>query len=59
MKTDQFDLALTDIRLPDGNGMSLITKFKTSNPGSPIAVMTAFDTTDIAVEAMKKGAFDF
>lgn len=55
----QFDLALTDIRLPDGNGMSLISDFKQHQLTSPIAVMTAFDTTDIAVDAMKKGAFDF
>lgn len=59
IENGQFDLALTDIMLPDGNGMSLISKFKSKNPNAPIAVMTAFDTTDIAVEAMKKGAFDF
>jgi len=59
MGKEQFDLALTDVRLPDGNGMSLISEFRSSQPNSPIAVMTAFDTTDIAVEAMKKGAFDF
>lgn len=59
IRQHQFDLALTDIRLPDGNGMSLIPVFKQHQPNAPIAVMTAFDTTDIAVEAMKKGAFDF
>lgn len=54
-----FELALTDVRLPDGNGTSLISKFKDCHPQAPIAVMTAYDTTDIAVDAMKKGAFDF
>lgn len=56
---ENFELALTDIRLPDGNGLSLISEFKKVQPDSPIAVMTAYDTTDIAVDAMKKGAFDF
>lgn len=58
-RDNKFDLALTDIRLPDGNGISLISEFKNAHPNSPIAVMTAFDTTDIAVDAMKNGAFDF
>ena len=54
-----FQLALTDMRLPDGTGFQVIKAFKNHLPQVPIAVMTAYDTTDIAVEAMKSGAFDF
>lgn len=59
LATETFDLGLTDVRLPDGNGIDLIKSFKKSCPGAPIAVMTAYDTTDVAVDAMKSGAFDF
>jgi len=59
LSSENFDLALTDVRLPDGNGIDLIKNFKKACPGAPIAVMTAYDTTDVAVDAMKKGAFDF
>ncbi|MEQ9210025.1 MAG: sigma-54 dependent transcriptional regulator [Pseudomonadales bacterium] len=59
LSSETFDLGLTDVRLPDGNGIDLIKIFKKACPGAPIAVMTAYDTTDVAVDAMKKGAFDF
>ena len=53
------DLCITDVRMPDGSGIDIVRHFKTLHPTIPIAVMTAFDTTDIAIEAMKAGAFDF
>lgn len=59
LSTESFDLGLTDVRLPDGNGMDLIKTFRKACPGAPIAIMTAYDTTDVAVDAMKRGAFDF
>lgn len=53
------DLCITDVRMPDGSGIDLVKRFKAAHPDTPIAVMTAFDTTEIAVKAMKAGAFDF
>ena len=53
------DLCITDVRMPDGSGLDLVKQFKQRHPNIPIAVMTAFDTTDIAIQAMKAGAFDF
>jgi len=53
------DLCITDVRMPDGSGIDLVERFKAIHPNTPIAVMTAFDTTEIAVKAMKAGAFDF
>ena len=53
------NLCITDVRMPDGSGIDLVRQFKKSHPTTPIAVMTAYDTTEVAIEAMKAGAFDF
>ena len=53
------DFCLTDIRLPDGSGLDIVKYFRAQRPDSKVAVMTAYDSTDIAVEAMRSGAFDF
>ncbi len=54
-----FDLCLTDMKLPDGNGLALVEYIQQSDRQIPIAVITAFGSMDIAVKAMKQGAFDF
>lgn len=54
-----FDLCLTDMRLPDGDGLSLVEYIQESGLQLPVAVITAHGSMDIAVSAMKKGAFDF
>jgi two-component system, NtrC family, response regulator PilR len=54
-----YDLCLTDMRLPDGNGLELIEHIQQSYPQLPVAMITAYGNTDIAVEALKRGAFDF
>lgn len=59
IRQESFDMCLSDVCLPDGTGLELISDFKAAQSDSPIAIMTAFDTTDIAVDAMKRGAFDF
>ena len=59
LKQTRFDLCLTDMRLPDGNGMELINYIHDHHPQTPIAMITAFGNTEIAVEALKAGAFDF
>ena len=56
---DRFDLCLTDMRLPDGNGIELVTEIARDHPRTPVAMITAFGSMDLAVEALKAGAFDF
>lgn len=57
--TEEFDLCLTDMKLPDGNGLDLVNEMQSQKPHLPIAVITAYGNMEIAVEALKKGAFDF
>ncbi len=54
-----FDLCLTDMRLPDGNGLELVDYTQKNYPELPIAVLTAYGNVDLAVDALKLGAFDF
>ncbi len=54
-----FDLCLTDMKLPDGNGLDLVDYIQNNRPPIPCAVITAHGSMDIAIKAMKKGAFDF
>lgn len=53
------DLCLTDMRLPDGNGIDLVRHIQSTHPSMPVAMITAHGNVDIAIEAMKAGAFDF
>lgn len=54
-----YNLCLTDMRLPDGNGIDLVKLIHSHQPDTPVAVITAHGNMDTAVEAMKAGAFDF
>ena len=54
-----YDLCLTDMRLPDGNGIDLVRHVQRQCPATPIAVITAHGNVESAVEALKAGAFDF
>jgi two-component system response regulator PilR (NtrC family) len=54
-----FDLCLTDMQLPDGNGIELVTHIAREIPQLPVAVITAFGNMDTAITALKAGAFDF
>lgn len=54
-----FDVCLTDMRLPDGNGVEFVKHIQQVQPDLPVAVITAHGNMDAAVEAMKNGAFDF
>jgi len=58
-KTAIPDLILTDLKIPDIDGISLLDSFKKGSPSSPVIMMTAYGTINSAVEAMKKGAFDY
>jgi two-component system response regulator PilR (NtrC family) len=55
----QFDLCLTDMQLPDGNGLSLVEWMQVNAPDTPVAVITAHGNVESAVRALKLGAFDF
>src|SRR5579862_3182769 len=53
------DLVLTDLKLPGMDGLELLEKLRAQSVHTPVIVMSAFGTVEIAVEAMKKGAVDF
>ena len=53
------DLCLTDMKLPDGNGLELIADIQQRYPQLPVAMMTAHGSMETAIEALKLGAFDF
>jgi two-component system, NtrC family, response regulator PilR len=55
----EFALVLTDMRLPDGMGIDLVREVSAAHRNTPIAVITAFGSTDNAVAALKAGAFDY
>ena len=55
----QFDLCLTDLRLPDGSGMDIVRHIQAHHNTTPVAVITAFGDPKTAVEALKLGAFDY
>ncbi len=59
LQEESFDLCLTDMKLPDGNGLELVDLIQDMPIPIPIAVITAHGNMDTAILAMKKGAFDF
>ena len=54
-----YDLCLTDMRLPDGNGIDLVDHIQKNYPDTPVAVITAHGNMEAAISALKTGAFDF
>jgi two-component system response regulator PilR (NtrC family) len=59
LSKQDFDLCLTDMRLPDGTGIELVEHIQRHCPCLPVAVITAYGSMDTAVAALKAGAFDF
>ena len=59
LETETFDVCLTDMRLPDGNGIDLVRYIQQRELDIPVAVITAYGNMESAVEALKAGAFDF
>lgn len=55
----KFDLCLTDMKLPDGDGVEFVNEIQTAFPQIPVAVITAHGSMDSAIKALKYGAFDF
>ena len=53
------DLVITDMKMPSMGGMTLLEEAKKINPELPVIIMTAFGSIEMAVEAMKKGAYNY
>jgi two-component system response regulator PilR (NtrC family) len=59
LDAQRYALCLTDMRLPDGDGLSLVERIGTAFPETPVAVITAYGSAESAVAALKAGAFDY
>ncbi len=59
LEQEQFDLCLTDMQLPDGNGITLVEQISRHHPELPVAMITAHGNMESAILALKAGAFDF
>jgi two-component system, NtrC family, response regulator PilR len=59
LDTQVFDLCLTDMRMPDGEGLAVVEHITEKNLDVPVAVITAFGSAENAVAALKAGAFDY
>jgi len=57
--SQSFDLVITDLRLPNYDGIQLLSEIKKINPKTPVIVMTGYAEVSSAVKAMKKGAYDY
>jgi DNA-binding NtrC family response regulator len=56
---ERFDLILTDLKLPKKDGMEVLRAARENSPSAAVVLMTAYGTIDVAVDAMKEGAYDF
>ena len=56
---EKVNLVILDLKLPDGDGVSILKSIRASHPDLPVLMMTAFGSIDTAVEALKLGAFDY
>ena len=54
-----FNVCLTDLNLPDGNGLQIVEHIQQHHAGLPVAVISAYGSIDVAIAALKAGAFDF
>lgn len=57
--SDEFDLVITDLKLPDGNGLEIIKAVKEADPETPVILMTSFSSMETAIEALRLGATDY
>ncbi len=59
IQNQPFDMVLTDMKLPGGDGFDILRYSNLTQPETPCAMITAFGSVDLAINALKEGAFDF
>lgn len=59
LRSDDFDLVITDLRLPDSTGLDLIRGAKELDPETPVILMTSYSSVESAIEALRLGAVDY
>ncbi len=59
LETNEFDVAVTDVRMPGGSGIELLHTVRESSPETVVIIMTAFASTDTAIAAIRDGAYDY
>ena len=59
IESDDYDVVITDIQMPDRSGLELLHAVREISPETPVIMITAFATTENAIEAMKQGAYDY
>ena len=59
LRERSIDLVISDLRMPGGSGLDLLDVVRQADPHTPVIMLTAYGTVETAVEAMKKGAFDY
>ena len=59
IRENDFDVVITDIQMPRSNGLDVLDAVNKMRPHTPVVMMTAYATAETAVEAMKKGAYDY
>ncbi len=59
LEDQSYDIVITDLRMPGQSGLDLVDEVRRRNLGTTVVVMTAYGSRDIAIEAMKRGAYDY
>ncbi len=59
IRTNVFDLVITDLKMPQRDGVQILKSAKEKNPGTAVIVMTAYGTIESAIECTRRGAFDY
>src|SRR6516164_6036196 len=59
LEQDSFELILTDIVMQDGNGLALLERIHAENPNLPVVMVTAIHDISVAIDSMRRGAFDY
>ena len=59
VQSGRYDVVITDIRMPGPNGIEVLRAAKNAHPDTEVIVMTAFSTEDMAIEAVRLGAYDY
>jgi putative nucleotidyltransferase with HDIG domain len=59
LEHNSFDLVLTDIVMPDGNGLSLLERIRAMQPHLPVVMVTAIHDISVAIDSMRRGAYDY